>query len=295
MRLFPVDPPSASWQRRTAHERFRASDRRRFYGSVLVSLGIHLLLFLAWPELTPPAFETGRAGAASPLELHSLAPAHPRGEVLTAVPQVAEEGSSAADGTDEEPDDASGDAAARNGGGADPRSRALERIAAVSPGIVERRTEPPADPQPETSSDDEGTDPDPREARDVRIPAVSSDLEERLSDEELLRLERLTSLQPELAFGSTSSWLVVRNPHAVREFMRQRFPAATEAGAHGSLSVSLWIDEGGSVEWAEINRSSGRPDLDQSALELFEEVVAFGPARQRRLEVPTAAIFWLSW
>lgn len=295
MRRFPVDPPSASWQLRTAQERFRAGDRRRFYGSVLVSLGIHVLLFLAWPELTPAAFETGRAGGASPLELYSLAPVHPRGEVLTAVTLVAEEGPSAAVGTGGEPDDASGHAAAGNGGDADPRSRALERIAAVSPGVVERRTEPPPDPRSEPPNDGEGTDPDPREGRDVRLPAVPSDLEERLSDEELLRLERLTSLQPELAFGSTSSWLVVQNPHAVREFIRRRFPAATEAGGHGSLSVSLWIDEGGSVEWAEINRSSGRPDLDQSALELFEEVVAFGPARQRRLEVPTAAIFWLSW
>jgi TonB family protein len=86
----------------------------------------------------------------------------------------------------------------------------------------------------------------------------------------------------------------VRNPREVGDFLRARFDdLGSEAG--GSLSVSLWVDERGSVEWAEINQSSGHEPIDASAIELFRDVVAFRPAREEGMRVPVAAIFWLMW
>jgi TonB family protein len=62
-----------------------------------------------------------------------------------------------------------------------------------------------------------------------------------------------------------------------------------------AASVAIWIDERGSVEWAEINQSSGRTDLDELALQLFSEVVAFHPARDQGVRVPISAIFWVNF
>lgn len=212
-----------------------------------------------------------------------------------ALPLAAEEDEPAPERADEEEREAPGGAAGADASDGDGRAEALERIAGATARVLERRPVPPSEPAREEPADRQASDREQRDRDDVRIPGASTDLDERLSEEELMRLERLAAVRPRLAFGSPSSWLVVENPGAVREFMRRRFPGASEAGGGGTLSVSLWVDERGSVEWAEIDRSSGDPELDESALELFEEVVAFGPARERRLDVPTAAVFWLSW
>lgn len=293
---------------RTANERFRDGDRGRFYRCAALSALAHALLVLASPELTPPAAEAGGPSGASPLELVALGPAEPPGAGLVAVPLPPEEDESAPGGAEEDREarDASDDGGSGSSAdGSDRRAEALERLAAVRPGVLGRhrpRRAPPArrvpeppDPVPETSAGEERSDADEREGDEVRIPGATSHLEARLSEEERMRLERLSSLRPGLAFGSLSDWLVVRNPRRVSRFMRKRFPRTPDGKPGGTLSVSLWVDERGSVEWAEIHRSSGRPDLDASALELFEEVIAFAPARELRRHVPTAAIFWLTW
>lgn len=306
MRLPTVDRSPSRRGRGTANERFRAGDRGRLHRCLTLSAAAHLLLVLAWPELTLPSLEAGRPAGAAPLELVALGPAAPPGAGLVAVPLT----------TEEEPEDASrpeaadgqeregpGDGAARGGrGGSDRRAEALGRLAAVTPGLLARRPDRPTGPMPERREPipeapvaGERPDAGEREGDAARIPGASSDVHGRLSEEELLRLERVSSVRPGLAFGSATDWLVVQNPRAVSEFMRRRFPGASETGARGSLSVSLWVDERGSVEWAEIHRSSGRADVDESALELFEEVIAFAPAREMRRAVPTAAIFWLTW
>jgi TonB family protein len=41
----------------------------------------------------------------------------------------------------------------------------------------------------------------------------------------------------------------------------------------------MWIDDRGSVEWAEVHESSGNLDLDDIALTVFNEVVEFRPPR----------------
>ena len=55
------------------------------------------------------------------------------------------------------------------------------------------------------------------------------------------------------------------------------------------------MDGSGGVEWAETSQSSGRQDLDEIALALFNEVVAFRSARDRGVPVPVSAIFSLDF
>lgn len=304
MGLTTVEPSPSPLEPATANERFRGRDRSRLHRCVALSAGIHVLLVLAWPELSPPSPEAGGVPGATPLELVALAPGRPPGDGLVAVPLASEEAGSRPGGADAEDEEGDED---RDDGGAggpaargDRRTEALDRIAAATPGVVRRRPGRPTDPVPEEPpevepSEVEASGAEEPEGGDVRIGAASSRLQGRLSEEERLRLERLSSVRPGLAFGSMSDWVLVRNPSTVNEFMRRRFGSARRAGDHGTLSVSLWIDEHGSVQWAEINSSSGRPDLDESALELFEEVIAFVPARKQGMGVPTAAIIWLKW
>jgi TonB family protein len=110
-----------------------------------------------------------------------------------------------------------------------------------------------------------------------------------------LALERLAGFSPEVALESTSSWVLIRNPRDVERFMGQhsmnRIEATDVTGDEGAVAVALWIDARGSVEWAEIIQSSGRDDLDQLALQLFNDVVRFRPARLAGVLSPISAIF----
>ncbi len=187
----------------------------------------------------------------------------------------------------------------------------LDRLAALRP-TLSASTDAPSESVSPDSEPDASESGLPGESRESRGAGEGSDgvngttrrlqnelteqLEERLTREEILDLERLSALRPELALTSPSSWILVRNPVEVGEFLERRFggPQAEER-PRGTLSVAIWIDERGSVEWAEINRSSGDAELDRSALELFERVVSFSPAREDGFRVPTAVIFWLSF
>lgn len=115
---------------------------------------------------------------------------------------------------------------------------------------------------------------------------------EGLAAADSLALDLLNALRPELVVLNPSTWILIRNPTDVENFMRLRASAMPDlSGGRRSTSVALWIDETGSVEWAEVSQSSGRTDLDELALELFSEVAAFRPARDRGVRVPTTAIF----
>jgi TonB family protein len=109
-----------------------------------------------------------------------------------------------------------------------------------------------------------------------------------------LALERLAGFSPEVALESTSNWVLIRNPRDVERFMGQHSINRVESadlGMDGAVAVALWIDARGSVEWAEIIQSSGRDDLDQLALQLFNDVVRFRPARLAGVLTPMSAIF----
>lgn len=107
-----------------------------------------------------------------------------------------------------------------------------------------------------------------------------------------IALERLSAVGPELAVPAPSGWVLIRNRSDVHEFMRKASAGGkVDPSGAGSVSVRLWIDEKGSVEWARIADSSGRDDLDEIILDLFENIVSFHPAHDRGAPVPTTAVF----
>jgi TonB family protein len=109
-----------------------------------------------------------------------------------------------------------------------------------------------------------------------------------------LMLERLSVLRPELALTDPSFGVLVRNPLEIDAFMRRTYDTGELVpGEQGVVSVALWIDERGSVRWAEIDQSSGRPAMDEVALELFREVALFRPAREDGVPVSRSAIFYI--
>jgi TonB family protein len=109
-----------------------------------------------------------------------------------------------------------------------------------------------------------------------------------------LDLDRLTELRPELAVMIPSMWILLRNPTEVENFLRRSYSRFTlDRDQPASVTVTVWIDTRGSVEWAEVSRSSGRNDLDEAALALFNEVVAFRPARFEGVSVSGSATFAL--
>ena len=102
-----------------------------------------------------------------------------------------------------------------------------------------------------------------------------------------LDLSRLSAVRPQVVLPGTSAWILIRNPAEVNRFMAGVF----DSEAEGLVDVAVWIDEWGSVEWAEISKSSGLQEMDEIALALFNEVASFRPARDRGVRVSTSVIF----
>ena len=111
-----------------------------------------------------------------------------------------------------------------------------------------------------------------------------------LRETSALDLSRLSGLRPRIVLPGTSAWILIRNPAEVERFMK-RMTYGEDSGVEGLVDVALWIDEWGSVEWAEISRSSGHQGIDEIALALFNEVASFRPARDRGVRVSLSVIF----
>ena len=287
---------------RTANDRLKAGVRNRFHWSIVGSVVIHGALIAGWPEFERAALFDGTSTRSGAMELVTLGSLPGPGRLGILRPATPVETVAEPEDDHEEEEGSGGLELIRSGMTAGERlgGATLERLASLTPSFVGPLPEPDDDAPPDSTDAGDGTDPQASDGEDpdgLRIREGTSELTyERLSNEELLELERLSALRPELALLSPSSWLMVQNPTEVGAFMRDRFRSpAPDEKPQGYLSVSVWIDERGSVEWAEINRSSGRPELDASALELFQRVVAFRPARNEGLRVPVAAIFWLMW
>ena len=140
--------------------------------------------------------------------------------------------------------------------------------------------------------DDDSADTPEEEGDGVRVTVEDhtiADLASRL-ETSTLDLSRLSGVRPGLVLPGISVWLLLRNPEEVEEFMRVSAYRGNSA-AEGLVGVTVWIDERGSVEWSEITRSSGRPELDESALALFNEVASFRPARDQGVRVSMSVIF----
>lgn len=109
------------------------------------------------------------------------------------------------------------------------------------------------------------------------------------SDE--LNLEEVT-IHPRVAMLPPSvAWPLIRNPVAVVRYLRNRYnPVYTTPSYRGSVSVAMWVNERGSVEWSEVRESSGHAVLDEIALAMFNDVVLFRPARSEGSPVPVTVV-----
>lgn len=151
------------------------------------------------------------------------------------------------------------------------------------------------EPAPEESAaeeDETGEDGEP--GRTIDSEPVTTDFADLL-ELSPLDLERLSMVQPEIVLGAFSEWPLVRNPTEVIRFMTGAYESGrVDPTVTGTVSVTVWIDERGSVGYAEIAESSGRPDMDELALTLFNEVVTFRPARRGGIAVPISVTFWVN-
>ncbi|MQA90363.1 MAG: TonB family protein [Gemmatimonas sp.] len=103
-----------------------------------------------------------------------------------------------------------------------------------------------------------------------------------------LILEPVTPVTPQVvSLAPAVVWPRIRNPTMIIRFLRTRYnQLLRDPSANGTVAITMWIDERGTVEWAEVRDSSGHPDLDNIALDVFSDVVVFAPARSQGSAVP---------
>jgi len=73
---------------------------------------------------------------------------------------------------------------------------------------------------------------------------------------------------------------LLNGPDMIRLMDRMYPPALKEAGIGGEVLMWVWVDEEGMPGNAQINRSSGRPQLDETALAIAAQM-RFSPAMLR--------------
>ena len=137
---------------------------------------------------------------------------------------------------------------------------------------------------------------DPTDTREEEEEDLAQTVEDATTEDLALLLEtspldlsRLSAVRPQIVLPGTSAWILIRNPAEVDRYMN--YANGENPEVEGLVDVAVWIDEWGSVEWAEISRSSGRQEMDEIALALFNEVASFRPARDRGVRVSLSAIF----
>jgi TonB family protein len=103
-----------------------------------------------------------------------------------------------------------------------------------------------------------------------------------------LILEPVTPISPQVvSLAPSVVWPRIRNPTMIVRFLRSRYnQLLRDPTANGTVAITMWINERGTVEWAEVRDSSGHPVLDEIALDVFNDVVIFAPARSQGTAVP---------
>jgi TonB family protein len=96
------------------------------------------------------------------------------------------------------------------------------------------------------------------------------------------------------------SWPEILNPREMVRFLRSRYnPLHTPQARDRFVSVAMWIDDKGNVEWSEVHESSGHSIMDQIALAVVNEVVRFSPASRDGVPVSVGVVlsipFQLEW
>lgn len=265
----------------SANDRFKARWNRRVAGSTGIGAALHVALFLlaGWTMVRPDPAPSLLRGRSLQLVSTETGVSEGAGEPSDPAEPQPEAEDTPADGGD---DDATrtGAVGAR-GDAADARLERLRDRAALVPRIVERATAREGPARAATTR----AEADPEIGGAASTPDLSI-----LPATDSLELDRLASLRPELAIVMPSAWVLLRNPAEIEAYLRR-----SDEDAVGSVNVTLWIDQRGSVEWAEISKSSGRPDLDELALAVFNEVAVFRPAREEGVSVSRSVTFALNF
>ena len=103
-----------------------------------------------------------------------------------------------------------------------------------------------------------------------------------------LLLDPVAPVSPQVvSLAPAVVWPRIRNPTMIIRFLRSRYnQLLRDPTANGTVAVTMWINEKGTVEWAEVRDSSGHPALDEIALDVFNDIVVFAPARSQGTPVP---------
>jgi len=110
-----------------------------------------------------------------------------------------------------------------------------------------------------------------------------------VDDRAELVLKTMAALSPDVALAQDVILPVIRNPTGLTRFFRSRYNPIRSA-MEGFVSIAMWIDERGSVGWAQVQESSGSAELDEIALQAFNEIVSFTPARSEGAPVSMTLI-----
>lgn len=287
----------------TANDRLKDRWGDRMAWSVIAAVLLHAGAFVLWPEWTlvdRPEVPGLRPSAMEWVASSGLASRGSAGGAAAALPVRSrpDSASEADEGEDRTASEGGSGSAAGNGrggpasGSGAPRDRLLGAEAPTAT-LAEPATSAEAVPTPE-----------PAVRESVEAGGSSGPIGGRAATAEVARTERgdsldlgrLDALRPEVTAGLLSSSVLLRNPNEVAGFMRRasrRRPAVARSGAW--LTVAIYIDESGSVDWAEVSQSSGREALDEVALTLFEEVAAFEPAVEEGQRVPKSMLFHIQF
>ena len=295
----PAQPPNAS-----ASHRLEERWNRRLAWSLSLAVLLHAAVFVLgprWPVLDRPASSEAGEPASGAIAVTRLLPSGgvpgraARGTPVAERPDTAAEESGTA--TSRAGEDGGGSAGA--GRGEDLTQEELWERLDGAPGPRLSLTAPSgrepgaADPEPgprEEAPRSPGAGPE-----SLSIGGRAATVEARAEPEgDSLGLGRLRSLEPEVVTGLGSAEILLRNPGEVtrfRESAARRRPAVASTRAH--VGVAVWVDRSGSVEWAEVSESTGHPALDEVALTLFRDVVAFRPAVEDGKRVPKSMLFYI--
>lgn len=274
---------------RSANDRFKDVWENRVAWSTVCAVAIHAAViglggFRHLDEMTPPSPAQG--------QMVMLPPSLGEGSGLEGrTAPIALPDESAPD----VPDESSGGVSGPEEGGAGDADEAMDMWAAAADRLGRGRRF-----QAEVvEMDDPGAESPELDGDSLSIEGLDSlDVLAGLSEGDSLGaeldLDRLTEIRPELAVMIPSLWILLRNPTEVESYLRRSYGRwALDPDEPGSVTVTVWIDDRGSVEWAEVSKSSGRRNLDEAALALFNEVVAFRPARHEGVAVSGSATFAL--
>ncbi len=284
-------PSSGEMWVSTANDRLKAQWDTVLGWSTVFAVFAHVAAFVLWPSWMLPDPAAAMAFEREPvawLTLRDLG-STPESEAFVVTAPVGIREDPISTGISED--------SITGGAGEEDGSELGSTLAGLSEALLDRLrqgsflrptiTEPEATPMDAEPPGDQSED----ESLSIEGDASTAALES-LPVPDALDLDRLSALQPQLSLTSVSAWVLVRNPQQVVDFILRSYRQGDlSAEAQGTVSVTLWIDRTGSVEWSELKESSGNQMIDEFVLELFNQVVSFRPAREEGVPVARSVIF----